>query len=85
MITFKGRHIPQEIILQYVRWYCAYALSYRNIEEIMAEQGISIDHSTLNRWVIKYAPLLEKAFHKRKKTPDCRWRLAETYLKVKGQ
>ncbi|MFT6734239.1 MAG: putative transposase, partial [Polaribacter sp.] len=43
------------------------ALSYRNIEEMMAERGLSIDHSTLNRWVIKYAPLLEKAFHKKRK------------------
>jgi putative transposase len=85
MITFKGRHTPKPIILQCVRWYCAYALSYRNIEEMMAERGLSIDHSTLNRWVIKYAPLLEKAFHKKKKKPGSRWRLDETYIKVKGQ
>ncbi len=85
MISFKGRHTPQSIILQCVRWYCAYALSYRNIEEMMAERGVNIDHSTLNRWVIKYAPKLEKAFHKKKKLPGVRWRLDETYIKVKGQ
>ncbi len=85
MISFKGRHTPKIIILQCVRWYCAYALSYRNIEEIMAERGIKIDHSTLNRWVVKYAPLLEKAFHKKKRQPGDRWRLDETYLRVKGQ
>jgi len=51
MITFKGRHTPKPIILQCVRWYCAYSLSYRNIEEMMAERGIKIDQSTLNRWV----------------------------------
>ena len=85
MITFKCRHTPQEIILQCVRWYCAYALSYRNIEEIMAERGLSIDHSTLNRWVIKYAPLLEQVFHKKKKRTGDRWRLDEAYITVKGQ
>ncbi len=85
MITFKGRHTPQSIILQCVRWYCAYSLSYRNIEEMMAERGLRIDHSTLNRWVVHYAPKLEKAFHKKKKRPGDRWRMDETYLKVKGQ
>ena len=85
MITFKGRHTPQSIILQCVRWYCAYPLSYRNIEEMMAERGLKIDHSTLNRWVVHYAPKLEKAFHKKKKLPGNRWRIDETYLKVRGQ
>ena len=85
MISFKGRHTPQAVILQCVRWYCAYALSYRNIEKMMAERGLTIDHSTLNRWMIKYAPQLEKAFHQKKKCPGNRWRLDETYLKVKGQ
>jgi len=85
MISFKGRHTPKPIILQRVRWYCAYALSYRNIEEMMAERGIKIDHSTLNRWVVHYAPKLEKAFHKRKKRPGDRWRMDETYIKVRGQ
>lgn len=85
MISFKGRHTPQSIILQCVRWYCAYSLSYRNIEEMMAERGIEIDHSTLNRWVVHYAPKLEKAFHKKKKRPGDRWRMDETYLKIRGQ
>ena len=67
MITFKGRHTPNPIILQCVRWYCSYAFSYRNIEEMMAERGLIIDHSTLNRWVVHYAPKLEKAFHKKKR------------------
>tara|TARA_B110000902_G_C14053266_1_gene492543 strand:+ start:86 stop:763 length:678 start_codon:yes stop_codon:yes gene_type:complete len=85
MITFKGRHTPKPIILQCVRWYCAYALSYRNIEEMMAERGLMIDHSTLNRWVTHYAPKLENSFHKKKRRPGDRWRMDETYLKVKGQ
>lgn len=75
MIYFKGRHTPKPIILQCVRWYCTYALSYRNIEEMMAERGINIDHIILNRWVVKYAPLLENASHKKKKKPGNRWRL----------
>lgn len=85
MISFKGRHTPKSVILQCVRWYCAYSLSYRNIEEMMAERGVKIDHSTLNRWVVCYAPKREKAFHKKKKRPGDRWRLDETYIKVKGQ
>lgn len=51
----------------------------------MAERGIKIDHSTLNRWVVHYAPKLEKAFHKKKKRPGDRWRMDETYLKIRGQ
>ncbi len=60
MISFKSRHYPQEIILQCFRWYFAYALSYRNIEEMMAERGIDVDHSTLNPWVIFYATKIRK-------------------------
>jgi len=85
MISFKGRQTPQSIILQCIRWYCSYALSYRNIEDMMAERGFKIVHSTLNRWVVHYAPKLEKAFHQKKKRPGDRWRLDETYLKVKGE
>ncbi len=85
MISFKSRHFPREIILQCVRWYCAYALSYRNIEEMVAERGIEVDHSTLNRWVTFYSPQLEKAFHQKKRRPGDRWRMDETYIKVKGE
>ena len=59
MINFKGRHFEKTIILMVIRWYLAYSLSYRNIEEMMRERGISIDHATIQRWVVKYAPLLE--------------------------
>jgi len=85
MISFKGRHTPKSIILQCVRWYCSYSLSYRNIEEMMEERGVIVDYSTLNRWVVHYAPELEKAFHKKKRNPGDRWRLDETYIKVKGE
>jgi transposase-like protein len=66
-INFSGRHFPSDIILQLVRYYLSYKLSYREIEEIYAERGINVDHSTLNHWVIKYAPLLEHRARKNKK------------------
>ena len=56
MISFTGRHFKKEIILQCVRWYCAYSLSYRDLEELMNERGFTVDHSTIQRWVIGYAP-----------------------------
>ena len=69
-----------------VRWYVAYALSYRDIEELAMERGLKVDHSTLNRWVIHYSPQLEVAFRKRRKRPvGISWRMDETYIKVKGQ
>ena len=69
-----------------IRWYLAYSLSYRNIEELMPERGVSIDHSTVNRWVIKYSPLLEAKFtnHYKKKIGSS-WRMDETYIKVKSK
>src|SRR6266851_1538307 len=62
-ISFKGAHFPQDIILMGVRWYVAYPLSTRHVEELMLERGVHVDHSTINRWVIKYSPQLEEAFH----------------------
>ncbi len=59
-ISFKGRHFPKEIILTAVRWKLAYPLSYRNIEELMEERGVSVDHSTVQKWVVRYAPQLEQ-------------------------
>ncbi len=85
MIDFKGRHFEREMILQSIRWYLAYSLSYRDIEEIMMERGFDVDHSTIQRWVVNYAPQLEAAFHRKKKRPSDRWRLDETYIKVKGK
>jgi putative transposase len=85
MIKFKGRHFMKDIILTVVRWYISYSLSYRNLEEIMLERGISVDHSTLNRWVIFYAPLLEEEFRKKhKKKVGSSWRMDETYIQIKG-
>ncbi len=85
MISFKGRHFTREMILQSVRWYLAYGLSCRDIEELMEERGFSVDHSTINRWVVHYAPQLEAIFRKKKKRVGTRWRMDETYIKVKGE
>jgi transposase-like protein len=83
--AFKRLHYPLDVIAQCVRWYLAYALSLRNLEEMMAERGIIVDHSTLHRWVIRVVPLLDKAFRRHKRTVGRRWRMDETYIKIKGQ
>ena len=85
MIRFKGAHFPQDIILPCVRWYMAYPLSYRHVEELMAERGVSVDHATINRWVLKYSPQLEEVFHHRKRPVGNSWRMDETYIRVKGK
>jgi putative transposase len=85
MINFKGSHFEREIILWGVRWYVAYPISYRQLEEMMEERGVEVDHATLNRWVLKYTPELEKVFRKRKKAVGTSWRLDETYVRIKGE
>lgn len=83
--AFKRLHYPVDIIAQCVRWYLAYALSLRNLEEMMAERGVIVDHSTLHRWVIRLVPLLDKAFRRHKRNVGRRWRMDETYIKIRGQ
>src|SRR6516164_5682015 len=74
-ISFKGAHFPPDIILMGVRWYVAYPLSTRHIEELMLERGVHVDHSTINRWVVTYSPQLEEAFHRRKRPVWVSWHL----------
>ena len=82
---FKGRHFEAALILQAVSWYLRYPLSYRDIEELFRERGLEIDHSTLNRWVLAYAPLIERRLRTFRK-PHCgSIRVDETYIKVRGQ
>jgi putative transposase len=83
-VEFKGSHFEKEIILWGVRWYVAYPISYRQLEEMMKERGVSVDHSTFNRWVMKYAPEIEKQFRTRTRPVGKSWRLDETYVKIKG-
>src|SRR5215468_8796384 len=85
MIDFKGSHFEKEIILWGVRWYVAYPISYRQLEEMMQERGVNVDHATLNRWVIKYAPEVEKQFRRRQCPVGRSWRMDETYVKIKGK
>src|SRR5258708_23083261 len=81
---FKWRHFEAEIILVYVRWYLRYALSYRDLEELMLERGVQVDHTTIYRWVQRYAPELEKRCRPHLKGATDSWRVDETYVKIKG-
>ena len=77
-------HYPLEVMLVCVRWYAAYPLSFRNIEEMMAERGVFVDHSTLHRWSMKILSVLAAAFRRRKRPVGLSWRMDETYVKVGG-
>src|SRR5262249_13845245 len=83
LMNFKGKHFEKEILLWAVRWYVAYPISYRQLEEMMGERGVAVDHFTLNRWVIKDAPGFEKAFRHRQRPVGRSWRMDETYVKIK--
>ncbi len=81
---FKYRHFEPTIILLCLRWYLRYSLSYRDLEEITVERGLSVDHTTIYRWVQHYAPLLEKKCRAKLRPTNDSWRVDETYIKVKG-
>ena len=83
--VFKWRHFAPDVILWCVRWYCKYGISYRDLEEMMAERGFAIDHTTLYRWVQAFAPELEKRVLWYQNRLSFSWRVDETYLKVRGQ
>jgi len=82
---FKGRHIDRSVILLCVRWYLAYSLSLRDLEEMMAERGISVDHATIHRWIVRYSPDLLVLFNRLKRPVTGKWHIDETYIKVRGQ
>jgi transposase-like protein len=81
----KRLHYPVEVMLICARWYAAYPLSLRHIEEMMAERGVFVDHSTVHRWSVKILPVLASAFRKRKRPVGLSWRMDETYIKVAGE
>lgn len=86
MSDFKWRHYQGEIILGCVRWYCKYGISYRDLEEMMLERGVEVDHTTLFRWIQHYAPEMEKRLRwYYKPTLGYSWQVDETYVKVKGK
>jgi putative transposase len=84
MLDTKRMRFPIDVILVCIRWYVAYPLSYRHLEEMMEERGVFVDHSSINRWAIRFLPLLEKTFRKHKRPVGGSWRMDETYIKVKG-
>ena len=82
--VLKRLHYPLEVMLTCVRWYVAYPLSLRHIEEMMQERGVFVDHSTVHRWATKMLPVLAAVFRKRKRPVGSSWRMDETYIKVAG-
>jgi putative transposase len=85
MIDFKGVHYPKAVILHAVFFYVRYAVSYRDLEEILAERGVFVDHATLNRWVVKFSPLIAANAQAKKRPTAISWRIDETYIKVRGR
>ncbi|MCP5088256.1 MAG: IS6 family transposase [Rhodobacteraceae bacterium] len=85
MISFKGSHFPKPVVLFAAYFYLRYSVSYRDLEEIMAERGVLVDHATLNRWIVKYSPLIAIEAHRRKAATLRSWRMDETYVKVRGK
>jgi putative transposase len=83
--VFKGRHFDRSVILLCVRCYLAYNLSFRDLEEMMAERGVYVDHSTVHRWVVHFSPQLLERFNRRKRAVSGSWHMDETYIKVRGQ
>ncbi|CAH2559646.1 IS6 family transposase [Cardinium endosymbiont of Oedothorax gibbosus] len=82
---FKGYCSSSEVILLFVYMKCRFSLSYRDLEEMMRMRGARVDHSTLQRWVIKFVPLIDKAVRKRKRPVGSSWRMDETYVKLNGK
>ena len=82
---FKGYNFPKEIIKYGIYLYLRFSLSYRDIEELMEIRGVNIDHSNIQRWVVKFSPIFENIFKAKKKSVGKSWRMDETYIKVKGK
>jgi IS6 family transposase len=83
--AFIGFRFPREVIVLAVRWYLRYGLSYRDVEELLAERGVQVDHVSVYRWVQRFTPLLIEAARPCRHTPGDRWFIEETYVKVGGR
>jgi transposase, IS6 family len=81
---FRRRHFEDVIIILCVRWYLRYSLSYQDLEEIMAERRLAVDHVTIWRWVQRYAPILNQRIRRELRRPNGSWRVDETYVRVAG-
>src|SRR5437764_13939736 len=84
-VLFRRRHFEDQVIVVCVRWYLRYCLTLRDLEELMAERDLSVDHSTIGRWVLRYAPELNKRIRREIRRPNRSWRVDETYVRVAGQ
>ena len=82
---FKWRHFQKDVILLNVRWYLKYPLSYRNLEEMMKDRGLKVDHSTIGRWVLIYSPQIDEKARRHLKLTNDSWKVDETYIKVQGK
>ena len=82
---FKGRQLPAYVILWAVRWYLQFPISYRDLELMLGDRGVSVDHTTIYRGIQAYAPELEKRLRPHLRPTTGSWRVDETYLKVKGR
>ncbi len=82
---FKWRHYHSQVILQCIRWYLSYPLSYRQVKEMVNERGMEVDHTTIYRWVQEYSPEIDKRSRLYLKPTNDSWRVDETYIKVKGK
>ena len=83
--VIKRVHYPLEVMLTCVRWYAAYPLSLRHIEEMMAERGVAVDHATVHRWAIKILPVLAAAFRRRKRPVGMSWRMDESVSRTQAK
>ena len=85
MDYFKGRHFQKDVIIVAVGLYLRYPLSYRQVQELMAERGISVDHTTIHRWVKQYGKILYQIWKKKNRKSHYSWKMDETYIKIKGK
>jgi transposase-like protein len=83
--AFAGFYFPPDVIVLAVRWYLRFALSYRDVEELLTERGVQVDHTTIYRWVLRFTPLLAEAARPCRHAVGDRWQVDETYVKVAGQ
>ena len=82
--TFAGFRFPSDVIVLAVRWYLRFGLSYRDVEELLTERGVEVDHVTISRWVLRFTPLLADAVRPCRHRMGDRWQVDETYVKVAG-
>ena len=85
MLAFKWRHFAGEVILWAVRWHCRYGISCRDLQEMLGERGVVVDHTTIYRWVQAHAPELGERLDWCRSRLSFSWRVGETYVRVKGR